>query len=202
MRESPRQELWVGLFVLVGIAAVAYLSIAIGNLRAGGGRGLEITATFDEIGGLKPRARVVVGGVKVGQVKAIDLADDFRARVTLDVDDRLALPADTSASILTSGVLGDQYVALEPGGDPTTLAAGDEIQFTQSAVVLERLIGKLIQNLGSGSSGDGGGEASDEASNEAPDTGSQAGSGESPANGSDAAAPGGGDASDAGGETE
>jgi len=151
MRESPRQELWVGIFVLAGIAAIAYLSIAIGGLRAGGPGGKSIVATFDEIGGLKPRARVVVGGVKIGQVQAIALAKDFRARVTLDVDKNLALPSDTSASILTSGVLGDQYVALEPGAEETTLAQGDEIQFTQSAVVLERLIGKLIQNLGSGS---------------------------------------------------
>ena len=151
MRESPRQELWVGVFVLAGLVAIAYLSIAIGGLRAGGPGGRAIIATFDEIGGLKQRARVVVGGVKVGQVQSIELAKDFRARVTLDVDAKLALPSDTSASILTSGVLGDQYVALEPGAEETTLAAGDEIQFTQSAVVLERLIGKLIQNLGSGS---------------------------------------------------
>lgn len=151
MADSPRQELWVGAFVLVGLAAIAYLSITIGGLQSGGPGGLEILATFDEIGGLKNRARVVVGGVKVGQVKGIALADDFRARVTLDVDAKLPLPSDTSASILTSGVLGDQYIALEPGAEETTLAAGDEIQFTQSAVVLERLIGKLIQNLGSGS---------------------------------------------------
>ena len=154
MRESPRQELWVGAFVFAGIAAVAYLSIAIGGLRAGGPGGRSVVATFDEIGGLKSRARVVVGGVQVGQVRSIDLASDFRARVTLDVDERLALPSDTSASILTSGVLGDQYIALEPGAEETTLAEGDEIQFTQSAVVLERLIGKLIQNLGSGSKSD------------------------------------------------
>jgi phospholipid/cholesterol/gamma-HCH transport system substrate-binding protein len=152
MRESPRQELWVGAFVLAGLAAIAYLSIAIGGLRSGGPGGLSIVATFDEIGGLKQRARVVIGGVKVGQVEAVELASDFRARVTLEVDDRITLPSDTSASILTSGVLGDQYIALEPGADETTLKAGDEIQFTQSAVILERLIGKLIQNLGSGSS--------------------------------------------------
>ena len=151
MAESPRQELWVGAFVLVGMAAIAYLSITIGGLQSGGPGGREILATFDEIGGLKSRARVVVGGVKVGQVKAIALADDLRARVTLDVDAKLPLPSDTSASILTSGVLGDQYIALEPGADESTLANGDEIQFTQSAVVLERLIGKLVQNLGSGS---------------------------------------------------
>lgn len=166
MRESPRQEIWVGIFVLVGLAAVAYLSIAIGGLRAGGGGGVEIVATFDEIGGLKPRARVVVGGVKVGSVKAIELADDFRARVTLDVTGAIGLPSDTSASILTSGVLGDQYIALEPGADTTTLGAGDEIQFTQSAVVLERLIGKLIQNLGSGSSDGGDAKDSEEGGSE------------------------------------
>jgi phospholipid/cholesterol/gamma-HCH transport system substrate-binding protein len=159
MRESPRLELWVGAFVLIGLAAIAYLSVAIGGLSAGGPGGLEIVATFDEIGGLKSRARVVVGGVKVGQVKSVALAPDFRARVTLDVDRRLELPTDSSASILTSGVLGDQYIALEPGGGedpgekgPQFLAAGDEIQYTQGAVILERLIGKLIQNLGSDSS--------------------------------------------------
>ena len=166
MRESPRQELWVGAFVFVGLAAITYLSIAIGGLRAGGPGGLEIVATFDEIGGLKNRARVVVGGVKVGQVKSVALAPDFRARVTLDVDRRLELPTDSSASILTSGVLGDQYIALEPGGGeeegdegPKFLAAGDEIQYTQGAVILERLIGKLIQNLGNGSSSDDGNDA-------------------------------------------
>lgn len=166
MRESPRQELWVGIFVFAGLAAVAYLSIAIGGLRAGGPGGLPIVATFDEIGGLKPRARVVIGGVKVGQVRGIDLAEDYRARVTLDVDESLALPSDTSASILTSGVLGDQYIALEPGGEETTLGPGDEIPFTQSAVVLERLIGKLIQNLGSGSNAEGDGSSGETAGEE------------------------------------
>ena len=167
MRESPRQELWVGAFVLVGLAAIAYLSIAIGGLTTGGPGGLQIFATFDEIGGLKSRARVVVGGVKVGEVKAVTLTPDFRARVTLDVDRRLELPVDSSASIFTAGVLGDQYIALEPGGgDDGTgkkfLAAGDEIQYTQSAVILERLIGKFIQNLGSGSKNDGGSATSAE----------------------------------------
>jgi phospholipid/cholesterol/gamma-HCH transport system substrate-binding protein len=151
MRESPRQELWVGAFVLIGLAAIAYLSIAIGGLRTGGPGGIPLVATFDEIGGLKSRARVVIGGVKVGQVQSVELASDFRAKVTLDVDERLKLPSDTSASILTSGVLGDQYITLEPGAEETTLKAGDEVQFTQSAVILERLIGKLIQNIGSGS---------------------------------------------------
>jgi phospholipid/cholesterol/gamma-HCH transport system substrate-binding protein len=165
MRESPRQELWVGAFVLVGLAAIAYLSIAIGGLTTGGPGGLELNATFDEIGGLKNRARVVVGGVKVGQVKAVSLTPDFRARVTLDVDGSLELPTDSSASMLTSGVLGDQYIAIEPGGgfdSEKFLAAGDEIQYTQSAVILERLIGKLIQNIGSDSKRDGGSATSAE----------------------------------------
>jgi phospholipid/cholesterol/gamma-HCH transport system substrate-binding protein len=175
MRESPRQELWVGAFVLGGLAAIAYLSVAIGGLRAGGPDGRDVVAKFDEVGGLKTRARVVIGGVKVGQVKSIALADDFRARVTLDVDERLALPSDTSASILTSGVLGDQYIALEPGAEETTLGAGDEIQFTQSAVVLERLIGKLIQNLGSGS---GNGDAADDAAAEGSNDAGAGGGGE------------------------
>lgn len=150
MRESPERELWVGVFALAGLAALAWLSFSVGGVDLFRSRGLELTATFDEIGGLKQRAQVVIGGVKVGQVKSIDLADDFRARVTLEVSGGLELPADTSASILTSGVLGDQYIALEPGGDPELLAPGDPIEFTQGAVILERLIGRLIQNIGGG----------------------------------------------------
>jgi phospholipid/cholesterol/gamma-HCH transport system substrate-binding protein len=149
MRESTR-DLWVGAFVLVGLAAIAYLSFSVGGVSYRGPGGLELFATFDEVGGLKQRAQVVIGGVKVGQVEAIELADDFRARVRLEVDGRLRLPRDTSASVLTSGVLGDQYLALEPGAEDDTLAPGDEIPYTQSAVILERLIGKLVSNLGQG----------------------------------------------------
>ncbi|HTY16125.1 MAG TPA: outer membrane lipid asymmetry maintenance protein MlaD [Myxococcota bacterium] len=152
MRDEPRRDLWVGLFVLLGLAGIAYLSLSVGGVSYRGPGGLELQARFDEVGSLKNRAKVVIGGVKIGQVKAIQLGEDFRPRVTLDVDRRLQLPSDTSASILTAGVLGDQYIALEPGGDTETLKAGDQIQFTQSAVILERLIGKLIQNLGSGES--------------------------------------------------
>jgi phospholipid/cholesterol/gamma-HCH transport system substrate-binding protein len=151
MREEPRRDLWVGLFVLAGLAGIAWLSLSVGGVNYRGPGGLKLVAMFDEIGGLKKRAQVVIGGVKVGQVKTIELSDDFRARVTLDVDQRLGLPADTSASILTAGVLGDQYIALEPGGEDQKLASGDQLQFTQSAVILERLIGKLVQNLGGGS---------------------------------------------------
>jgi phospholipid/cholesterol/gamma-HCH transport system substrate-binding protein len=147
---QPRaRDFVVGLFLLAGIAAVALLSFSVGGSSYRGPGGLELLVTFDQVGGLKPRAPVVIGGVKVGQVRAIGLDDDLRARETLDVDERLRLPTDTSAAILTAGVLGDQYVELAPGGESKLLQSGDEIQFTQDAFVLERMIGKLIQNLGS-----------------------------------------------------
>lgn len=142
----------VGIFVLIGLGALAYLSVSLGGASYRGPGGLELIATFDQIGGLKLRSRVVVGGVKMGQVTAITLDEDLRARVMLEIDDQLRLPVDTSASILTSGVLGDQYVELEPGAEEQYLQSGDEIPFTQSALVLERMIGKLVQNLGVNSS--------------------------------------------------
>lgn len=151
MPNSPMRDLVVGLFVLAGLVAVAYLSATLGGASYGGRGGMALEAVFDEVGGLSPRAQVVVGGVKVGQVKAIRLDPDLRARVVLDVDPDVPLPRDTSASILTSGVLGDQYIALEPGAEEDLLKDGDEIDYTQSAVVLERLIGKVMQNLGSNS---------------------------------------------------
>lgn len=150
MSETPLRDLIVGGFVLAGLAAIAYLSISLGGMSYRGPGGLKIVATFDEIGGLKVRSPVVIGGVKVGQVTAISLDDDLRARVALDVDSTVEIPSDTSASILTAGVLGDQYVALEPGGESDPLQSGDEIAFTQSAVILERLVGKMVQNIGGG----------------------------------------------------
>lgn len=150
MTHSSR-DLIVGLFVLAGLLSIAYLSIDVGGASLQRSGGLEIVALFDEVGSLKPRAPVVIGGVKVGTVKSISLDPDLRARVVLDVSKDLKLPIDTSASILTSGVLGDQYIALEPGAEDAMLKSGDEIAYTQSAVVLERLIGRVIQNLGAGS---------------------------------------------------
>ena len=138
------RDLAVGLFVLVGLGAVAYLSISVGGLSYGGPGGLTIFAVFDQTGGLKPRAPVVISGVKVGHVSSITLGDDFRARAALDIDARLMLPTDTSASIMTAGILGDRYVSLQLGGETDYLKSGDEIAFTESAVILERLIGKMI----------------------------------------------------------
>lgn len=146
MRRSATRDLVVGLFVLAGLAAVAYLSLSVGGVAYTGPKGFLLYADFDEIGGLKPRAPVVISGVKVGEVAAIDLADDYRARVSFNLDPTLQLPADTSASIVTSGVLGDRYVSLQPGADDQLLAPGDYIEFVESAVILERMIGKLIHN--------------------------------------------------------
>ncbi len=148
MSESPIRDFLVGVFVLIGLAAIAYLSIALGGASYRGPGGLELIVTFDQVGGLKSRSRVVVGGVKVGQISGISLDEDLRARVVLDIDERLELPTDTSASILTSGVLGNQYIELEPGGEEAILKSGDEIEFTQSALILEQMISRLVQNLG------------------------------------------------------
>lgn len=148
--ERSGHDLWVGLFILAGLTAIAFLSVSLGGASYRGPGGLELVATFDQVGGLKARAPVVVSGVKVGQVSGIRLGADLRAEVVLEVDAQLELPTDTAASILTSGVLGDQYVELEPGADESFLESGDEIEWTQNAMVLERLIGKLVQNLGAG----------------------------------------------------
>ena len=151
MNVSPARDLLVGCFVLAGLLSLAYLSVSLGGLSYRGPGGLEVYATFDEVGGLKPRAPVVIGGVKVGQIKSIRLDGDLRPRAVLDVDPTVGIPVDSSASILTSGVLGDQYIGIELGAEEDVLKDGDEIQYTQSAVILERLIGKVVQNLGADS---------------------------------------------------
>lgn len=148
MQPSATRDLIVGLFVVVGLAAIGYLSIQVGGLTYKGPGGLRLYAVFDEIGGLKPRAPVAIAGVTVGQVIAIDLDPSLRARVTLDVDPKLALPTDTSAGIRTSGLLGDQYIALEPGAEDALLATEEEITYTESALSIERLIGRFVHDSG------------------------------------------------------
>lgn len=144
MNRSPTRDLAVGLFVLAGLAALAYLSVNVGGLTLRNEGGLVVYAYFDEIGGLKPRAPVVIAGVKVGQVVEITLNEDYRARVKMDLRHDLKLPVDTTASILTAGLLGDQYISLQVGGDDKLIASGGTITMTESAVSLERLIGKFI----------------------------------------------------------
>jgi phospholipid/cholesterol/gamma-HCH transport system substrate-binding protein len=148
MQPSPIRDLIVGVFVAVGLAAIAYLSIQVGGVSYAGRGGLVLYATFDQIGGLKPRAPVSVAGVTVGQVREIALDDSLRARVTLEVEKNLALPVDSRAAIRTEGLLGDQYVALEPGGEDDLLEDGDEIEFADAAISIEGLIGKFVHNAG------------------------------------------------------
>ena len=146
MSRSPVRDFLVGCFVLLGIGALAVLSVKVGGLSYSGPGGLALYAHFDEIAGLKVRAPVVISGVKVGQVAGIDLDDSFRARIRLELDGSLKIPSDSTASIVTSGVLGDRYISLQLGGDTQMLASGGELTFTESAVILERLIGKLVHN--------------------------------------------------------
>ncbi len=148
MQPSPIRDFIVGLFILAGLGAIAYLSIQVGGLSYKGEGGFEVTASFDDIGSLKARAPVSISGVKVGRVAEIRLGDDMRARVVMDLEPGLELPVDSSAAIRTSGVLGDQFIALEPGGDELLLQSGEEIAFTENALSLERLIGKFVLNAG------------------------------------------------------
>lgn len=150
MPSSSTRDLIVGIFVLAGLLAVSYLSIQVGGLSYRGPGGLLVTARFDEIGGLSERAPVVISGVKVGQVVDISLGEDLRARVELDLDENLELPIDSSASIRTAGLLGDQFVSLDPGGEIDLLRSGDEIGFTESALNLDKLIGTLVHGSGLG----------------------------------------------------
>jgi len=149
MSRSPLRDLLAGVFVVAGLAAVAFLAFRVGEAPFTQRGGLSLYATFDEVAGLKTLAPVDIAGVRVGRVTEIGLNDDYRARVTLDLDPRLELPIDTSASIITGGLLGDRYISLQIGGEEQLLQPGEEIAFTESAVVLERLIGKLVNNLDS-----------------------------------------------------
>lgn len=148
MQRSSTRDLVVGAFVAVGLAAIGYLSIQVGGLSYKGKGGLELVAVFEEVGGLKERAPVAIAGVTVGQVKKIELDALLRARVTLDLDAGLELPKDSSAAVRTSGVLGDQFIAVEPGGEDELLHSGDEIAYTENALSLERLIGRFVHDSG------------------------------------------------------
>ena len=146
MQSSPSRDLAVGLFVLMGLGAVGYLSLNLGGFSFSGNGGPELHATFNQIGQLAARAPVRISGVKVGEVTRIELADDLRARVTLDVDPKLELPVDSSASIRTAGLLGDQFIELEPGAEDQLLAPGGEIALTESALSIEKLVGSLVHD--------------------------------------------------------
>ncbi len=139
-------DLWVGLFVVAGIGALLFLALKVGNMSSvSTADSYLISAHFDNIGGLKVRAPVKSAGVVVGRVSSISFDDKtYEAEVALSIDKRYAFPKDTSAAILTSGLLGEQYIGLEAGGDSVKLKSGDRIKLTQSAVVLENLIGQFL----------------------------------------------------------
>lgn len=140
-------EITVGLFVAAGLAALFMLAMRVSNLSAlTDDQGYELIARFQNVGGLKVRSPVSVGGVRVGRVAAIDFdKQTFEAVVHMNIAPQYdTFPSDTSASIFTAGLLGEQYVSLEPGGDEAVLKAGDSIKLTQSALVMEQIIGQFL----------------------------------------------------------
>ena len=140
-------EMWVGAFVAAGLFALGVLAFRVGNLTSADVvDGYHVEARFEDVGSLKVRAPVTVAGVRIGRVSAIAFDNKkYQALVTMDIDGRYQnIPKDSSASILTSGLLGDQYIGIEPGGDDASLKSGDSFLRTQSALVLEKLIGQVI----------------------------------------------------------
>ncbi len=148
MKSSHQIELTAGIFLLLAIAALIFLALHATDRGVASGDSYTLNASFANIGGLKPRAAVSMGGVSVGMVESITLdPETFEAKVRMQISQRYDnLPEDTSASILTSGILGNQYVGLEPGGSFEPLVDGDTIMITSSAMVLEQLIGRYMFN--------------------------------------------------------
>lgn len=147
MFQSRTMEIWVGLFVAAGLAALFMLAMKVSNLSSfTDENGYTLIARFENIGGLKVRSPVTVSGVRIGRVAGISYDNEnYEALVTLNVSAQYdKLPADTSASILTAGLLGEQYIGLDPGGEEAFLKDGDRIQLTQSALVLEKIIGQFL----------------------------------------------------------
>ncbi len=139
-------DMWVGGFVVIGLGALLFLSLKVANLASfSAAESYQIKAKFDNIGGLKIRAAVKVAGVVIGRVSDVRFENEtFEAVVSFSVDKRFQFPRDTSAKILTSGLLGEQYIGLSAGGDTVNLKDGDTLKLTQSAVVLENLISQFL----------------------------------------------------------
>jgi phospholipid/cholesterol/gamma-HCH transport system substrate-binding protein len=146
--ERSRSDVWVGLFVLIGAAAILFLALQSANLLSLSFQPTyQVTAKFDNIGGLKRQAAVKSSGVVVGRVESLTFDDKtYQAVATLSLESRYVFPKDSSVRILTSGLLGEQYIGILAGADERNLAAGDTITATQSAVVLENLIGQFLYN--------------------------------------------------------
>jgi phospholipid/cholesterol/gamma-HCH transport system substrate-binding protein len=148
MQSNASRDLVVGLFVLVGLGALAYLSLQIGGLEFGSQEKIVLRATFDDIGGLSARAPVRVAGVKIGQVSGIALDEDLRATVSMEIETGLDLSIDSSAAIRTAGLLGDQFIAVELGAEDESLQDGEEFSFTESALSIDKLVGRLVHDAG------------------------------------------------------
>lgn len=144
--ERTTLDLWVGMFVVAGVAALSMLALKVGNLSTYNmSESYQVHAYFTNVGGLKPEAAIKSAGVLVGRVTGITLdTQRYEADVEMSLDKRYQFPKDTFAKILTSGLLGEQYIGLEPGGDSAMLKNGDQVKMTQSAVVLEDLISKFL----------------------------------------------------------
>ena len=144
--QRSKNDVWVGLFVVLGAVALLFLALKSANLLSlSFEKTYTVTARFDNIGGLKPQAAVRSAGVVVGRVASISFDDEsFQANVEMAMDERFKFPKDSSVKILTSGLLGEQYLGLEPGAEEATWAAGDETTQTQSALVLENLISQFL----------------------------------------------------------
>ena len=143
-------EIAVGLFVAAGLAALFMLAMKVSNLaNYSGDDGYVISARFDNIGGLKVRSPVAASGVRVGQVVAIEYdSEGYEARVRMSIDPQYdKFPTDTAASVLTSGLLGEQFIGLQPGAEEEFLKNGSEIELTQSALVLEQIVGQFLYNM-------------------------------------------------------
>jgi phospholipid/cholesterol/gamma-HCH transport system substrate-binding protein len=153
--QKSKHDVWVGLFVLLGAAAILFLALKAGNLLTlSFDSGYGVVARFDNIGGLKRQAAVKSAGVVVGRVQSITFdTKTYQAQVEITLNKGVAFPKDTSAKILTSGLLGEQYIGLEPGYGESNLVAGDTIKSTQSAIVLENLISQFLYSKAAEGSG-------------------------------------------------
>ncbi len=150
MKNSKTLEMGVGLFVLIGLCTLFWMALRVSNMQqSGSATGYTVTASFDNIGSLKVKAPVTLAGVRIGRVLQIQLNQTtMQADVLLRLDAQIELPVDTSASILTAGLVGEQYIGLEVGGADKILRQGDRFKLTQPAMVLERLIGRFLTSMG------------------------------------------------------
>ena len=148
MQNHATRDLMVGLFVLLGLSTLAYLSLQVGGIELGGAKRIALFAIYDDIGGLSVRAPVRIGGVKIGEVSAIGLDEESRPRVTLAVDSNVAISTDSTAAIRTAGLLGDQFISVELGAEDDALKAGDAFTYTESAFSIDKLVGRLVHDAG------------------------------------------------------